>query len=352
MSAQDAARSGSRWWHDKGKREAVGTAVPVVGVNSVAFAGQFGWLRAHLPWPVAFVVLTAITLETIAIYLAYQAHKAQLSNDSSLRLRLGSYAAGAAIGALNYSHYAGPGWYPTAPAVIVGGMSVLSPILWAIHSRRTSRDKLMESGLIEEHALRLGGTRWAWHPLRSLRVQSRAAWSGETSPARAIGALADRYGDLAPTARESRAIADVPPEPDPARAAVPSAPERAVPAVPVPAIAAAEPPAIHRATARLAASPQVSPRISYEVLEQVARSLSALPDAQAQALTQREVARMICEITGGTEAGARRAAKKVRDARIAEAGQALPRPAALRAVPSDLIRPSAQNQPGGVVANG
>ena len=59
---------------------------------------------------------------------------------------------------MNYSHYAGPGWRPTFPALAVGLMSASSPWLWAVHSRRVSRDALMAAGLVEPHALRLGVT--------------------------------------------------------------------------------------------------------------------------------------------------------------------------------------------------
>ncbi|HEY7431908.1 MAG TPA: hypothetical protein VH641_14400, partial [Streptosporangiaceae bacterium] len=94
-------------------------AVPVVLVNLVAFAGQLAFLREHLPWGLAGDVLMAVTLESIAVYLAWQAHLAQLANDSALRLRLAAYSFALVIAAMNYSHYAGPGWQPTFAAVAV-----------------------------------------------------------------------------------------------------------------------------------------------------------------------------------------------------------------------------------------
>jgi len=163
-------------------------AAPVVLVNVVAFSGQLAFLRDHLPWVPAGQVLMAVTLETIAVYLAWQAHLAQLANDSALRLRLAAYGFALLIAAMNYSHYAGPGWRPTFVAVAVALCSAASPWLWGVHTRRTSRDRLMAAGLVEPHALRLGGTRWAWHPVRSVRVMSAATWQGITDPAKAIGA--------------------------------------------------------------------------------------------------------------------------------------------------------------------
>ena len=160
--------------------------VPVVLVNAVAFAGQLAFLRAHLPWPLAGQLMMAAALESIAVYLAFHAHVAALANDSALRLRLASYGFAAVIGAMNYSHYAAPGWRPTFAAVAVGLMSAASPWLWAVHSRRASRDQLLAAGLVEPHALRLGATRWLWHPVRSARVMYHATWAGVTDPRQAI----------------------------------------------------------------------------------------------------------------------------------------------------------------------
>jgi len=173
-------RSGRRAWM---------AAIPVVLVNVVAFAGQLAYLREHLPWPLPGQVLMAVTLEAIAVYLAWQAHLAQLANDSALRLRLAAYGFALLIAAMNYSHYAGPGWRPTFAAVAVALCSAASPWLWGIHTRRASRDQLMAAGLVEPHALRLGVTRWAWHPYRSARVMRAATWEGVTDPAEAIGAV-------------------------------------------------------------------------------------------------------------------------------------------------------------------
>jgi hypothetical protein len=155
-------------------------------VNAVAFAGQLAFLRDHLPWPLAGQLMMAAALESIAVYLAFHAHVAALANDSALRLRMASYGFAAVIAAMNYSHYAAPGWRPTFPAVAIGLMSASSPWLWAVHSRRVSRDQMMTTGLIEPHALRLGATRWLWHPVRSARVMYHATWAGVTDPRDAI----------------------------------------------------------------------------------------------------------------------------------------------------------------------
>jgi hypothetical protein len=188
----------------------VAAAVPLVLVNAVAFAGQLAFLREHLPWGLAGQVTMALALESIAVFLALHAHVAALANDSALRLRLAAYAFALVIGAMNYSHFAGPHWRPTFPAVAVGLMSVSSPWLWAVHSRRISRDQLMARGLVEPHALRLGSTRWLWHPIRSARVMYVATWAGIQSPAEAIAAIEPQSaGARAAIEHEPETLADM-----------------------------------------------------------------------------------------------------------------------------------------------
>ena len=167
-------------------------AIPVVLVNIVAFYGQLAFLRTHLAAPSAVQALVAVALESIAVYLAWQAHLAQLADDSALRLRLAAYGMAALIAAMNYSHYAAAHWRPTFAALAFALCSAISPWLWSVHSRRESRDALKARGLIEPHAVRLGVTRWMWHPWRSFWVMRDATWAGENDPAKAI-ALADAH---------------------------------------------------------------------------------------------------------------------------------------------------------------
>jgi hypothetical protein len=164
-------------------------AVPIVIVNYVAFRAQLRFWQAHLGPADAFLV--SVALETVAVYLAWQAHRALVKDDSALRLRAGAYGIALFIGLLNYSHYMKPGWRPTVAAVTFGAMSAISPWLWSIHSRRESRDDLKARDLIEDHGVRLGFSRWFWYPLRSAMVQRRSAWAGENRPAAAIALYED-----------------------------------------------------------------------------------------------------------------------------------------------------------------
>jgi hypothetical protein len=208
-------------------------AVPVIAVNACAFIGQLGYWRAHLP--PSEQVLVAATLESIAIYLAWQAHLALLADDAALRLRLAAYGTAVVIGALNYAHYMAPHGRPTVPAVTFALMSVLSPWLWSVHSRRVSRDDLKARGLIEDHAVRLGATRWFFHAYRSLRVMFAATWAGENRPAEAIKLYVPRRERKAAAekAAAEKAAAEKPARPVKA-ASQPAAPAPEAP-LPVPA---------------------------------------------------------------------------------------------------------------------
>lgn len=195
--SRTAANDPERWRHAVSAHRGWLAAVPVVLVNAVAFAGQMAFLRTHLPWPLPGQVLVAVTLESVAVYLAWQAHLALSADDSALRLRLAAYAFAAVIGAMNYSHYMAAHWQPTFAAATFGLMSCSSPWLWSVHSRRVSRDALKASDQLEPHAVRLGMTRWAWHPVLSYRVMRLATWEGENRPKAAIALLppAGRRGD-------------------------------------------------------------------------------------------------------------------------------------------------------------
>ena len=189
-------------------------AIPVILVNAVAFYGQLAFLRGHLTAPSGVQVLVAVALESIAVYLAWQAHLAQLADDSAMRLRLAAYSMAALIAAMNYSHYAAPHWRPTFAALAFALCSAISPWLWSIHSRRESRDALKARGLIEPHAVRLGVTRWLWHPWRSPQVMWHATWTGENDPVKAIAMLPEKAPDdtQAPVIAASPEAPESPPQ--------------------------------------------------------------------------------------------------------------------------------------------
>jgi hypothetical protein len=164
-------------------------AVPIIGVNATAFIGQFSFMREHITsWPLAGIILLSATLESIAVYLAFEAHEAMRKGDSSGALRMGSYLFGAFIGILNYSHYAGPGFRPTFLAVATGLMSTSSAPLWGIYSRRIGRERLIELGLIEARSVKFARARWILWFRETFGAFRLAVWTGTQNPDEAIRA--------------------------------------------------------------------------------------------------------------------------------------------------------------------
>lgn len=172
---------------------AVPLAVPLILVNAAAIWGQAGWAYEHITpaaWEptarLALAIMFALAVESVGVYLAWEAHAALMADQAAGLLRLGSYGIGVLVGALNYAHFAGAGYAPTAQAVAFGLLSAISPWLWAIRSRSLNRGRLAELGLIDERGVKLSTSRKLWHPWRSLAVMSWAAWAGETSPSAAV----------------------------------------------------------------------------------------------------------------------------------------------------------------------
>jgi len=343
----------------------IGAAVPVMLVNATAFVGQFAWTHQHVPWHVPGQILFSATLESIAVYLAWHAHKAQLANDSAGRLQFSAYLFALVIGAMNYSHYA-LHWHPNALAVGLGLMSALSPWLWGIHSRRASRDQLMAQGLIEGHAIRLGANRVMWHPLRSMAVMSRSAWTGERDPKRAIADYEERHSSRRIPARDGSAAIPVPAQPAvpaiPAGTAAPEHPSRNggvpfapehVPAGTAPAGTDDDRPwnvplpgtvlngATVNGNANLAAEATIINKgvPSEATVREVRKHLADLPAGSLP--SARAVARLL-----GREDADRRLAKKLLEDRLAAEGSlAAPRAPGMIAAPAYSV-------PGGITANG
>lgn len=190
--------------------------LPLVLVNSAAVYGQTGWAHDHLiaNWWLAAGFAAAV--ESIGIYLAFEAHAALMAGDASARLRAGSYLIGALAGALNYAHFAGQAYRPTPLAVTFAALSSISPWLWAIRSRSMNRARLRELGQIDPRAVRFAALRWALFPVRTVRAFRVAVWHGIVTPAEAVA----RSGVSAPglPAEVAPEVADDAPEVWPADA--------------------------------------------------------------------------------------------------------------------------------------
>jgi hypothetical protein len=343
VSAPSAPKS--HWWSNRAFHRAAlaaVAAVPVALVNGTAFIGQFAFLHQHVPWVLPGQILFAVALESVAVYLAWHAHIAKMANDSSGRIMASAYLFALVIGAMNYSHYAGPRWHPTFMAVGLALMSASSPWLWNVHSRRVSRDKLMARGLLEEKAVRLGATRWTWHPVRSMLVTWHATWIGETNPQRAIALLE--------SARAERAARRAPAGPDrndgaPGAPAIagPDAPAQ-LPVPPRQTLVGLPGGAAVNGGASLKAGPKLAGlTVSRELVEKVKDMLAAMSDEEVGQASVRAIAREL------GDANQRRLAKQLIEARLAS-----PMPSAKeiarRSRERQMITPPAAFAPGGAAS--
>jgi hypothetical protein len=171
------------------RREIAGAgalALPLLLVNAAAVYGQAGWAHDHLIRNWLIAALFAAAVESIGVYLAFEAHAALMAGDASARLRAGSYLIGALAGVLNYAHFAAAGYRPTPLAVTFAALSSISPWLWAIRSRSMNRARLRELGQVDPRAVRFSLLRWALFPFRTVRAFRVAVWHGIVTPAEAV----------------------------------------------------------------------------------------------------------------------------------------------------------------------
>lgn len=180
--AQWQARA-ARLWH------AFVLVGAIVGVNIVAVVGQVtAFQAAPFQWPMGGAIGAAAVIESIAIFVGWHAHVALIEGDSVMRLRTASYGIAVAVGALNYHHYAAD-WGLDDRAVMFGMASVLSPWLWAIHSRHVHRQDLRAQGLIDPRAPKFSALRWVLHRPETWQALKWAVRYGEQSPGAAILAV-------------------------------------------------------------------------------------------------------------------------------------------------------------------
>lgn len=165
----------------------------LVGINGAATVGQTKFFLPRVTnangwedWALAGYI--ALCIEMIGVYLASMAHAALMADQSAGLLRFGSYIVGGGVGFLNYWHFCGPNWTPTALALVFGGFSAISPLLWAIYSRHKHRARLTELGLVDKRGVKLSINRKIWAPWKSLKVMKFAAWEGITNPDEAVRA--------------------------------------------------------------------------------------------------------------------------------------------------------------------
>lgn len=208
--------------------------VPLFIVNGAAVYGQIAYAYediAPADWPaqakLALSVLFAAAVESIAIYVGWHAHDALLSKATATaaRLRRASYVIAAAVAAINYAHFAGQHMAPTAAAVAFGLLSLLSPWLWGLHTRRAQHVQLLDEGAVDCTGATFSAERVRAFPFRSWAARRwsidhnitdpAAAWTGYNT-ARQARRSAYPSGRLATAWAALRGTLPVPASPTPA----------------------------------------------------------------------------------------------------------------------------------------
>lgn len=192
---EPTAPARSDWW-----ARFIAHAVPVLPLFVVTgFAGYgqvlFGltaYSPGDWPWPqrLGVAIGVAVGIESIGLYVQWHAHDSLLmrATATAARLRRASYLIAGAVAAINYSHFADPGWRPTPGAIVFAAFSAAGPWLWGLHTRRAQRVQLTREGQIDATGATFSAERWRSFPWRTWAARRwsidhsiddpRAAWEG------------------------------------------------------------------------------------------------------------------------------------------------------------------------------
>lgn len=170
-------------------------------VNALTVYGQLAYAMAHIApasWPlVARVALSigfAVAIESVSLYVQWHAHDALLlkSHSTARSLRRWSFLIAAAVGAMNYSHFSPFGVRPSAAAVAFGMLSLLSPWMWGLHSRRAARIQLLKERRVDDAGAEFSTARKRAFPVRSWKAYRHSIDFGITDPREAWDAYNGR----------------------------------------------------------------------------------------------------------------------------------------------------------------
>lgn len=191
-------------------RATVIAVAPLVVVNVLAVYGQLAYAMEHIapatwltPARVALSVGFAAAVESVALYVGWHAHDALLlrSHSTARALRRWSFLIAACVAAMNYAHFALPNMKPTAAAVAFGMLSLLSPWMWGLHSRRAARIQLLKERRVDDAGAEFSSTRKRAFPIRSMKAYR---WSIDHNITDPVAAWDGYHGRVA-----SGAVAEV-----------------------------------------------------------------------------------------------------------------------------------------------
>lgn len=160
--------------------------LPLLLINGGAAYAQAAYAYEQIAPPawngpsrVAFAVAFSAALESIAVYVQWHAHDALIlkAHATAASLRRAAWLIAAVVAGINYAHFA-DGITPTPAALSFALLSLLSPWLWGLHTRRAQHVQLLaeDAGLIDDAGVEFSPKRRWMFPIRSLRA---ARWSIE-----------------------------------------------------------------------------------------------------------------------------------------------------------------------------
>ncbi len=184
---------------------------PLLLVNGAAVYGQVAFFYENVApaeWPilgkVALAIVIALAIESISIYVGWHAHDALINKlgNTAARLRRASYGIAGIVAAINYAHFADFEARPlgiNAASCAFGLLSLISPWLWGLHSRRLRNLQLKKEGVADATGAVFSGERIRSFPIRSYLARRwsidhyvtdpREAWEGYNAELRARWAV-------------------------------------------------------------------------------------------------------------------------------------------------------------------
>lgn len=171
------------------------TVAPLLLINGGAAYAQAAYAAEHIApatWntasKVGFALAFSAALESVAVYVQWHAHDALLlkAHGTAGRLRRASWGIAAVVAGINYAHFAN-GIEPTAAAVAFGLLSLLSPWLWGLHTRRTQHVQLLaeDADLVDAAGVEFSPARRRAFPIRTWAAARWALDHGVRDPSRA-----------------------------------------------------------------------------------------------------------------------------------------------------------------------
>lgn len=178
------------------------TVAPLFIVNALAVYGQLAYALddvAPAGWPllarIALAIGFATAVESVALYVGWHAHDALLlrSHATARQLRRWSFLIAGAVAAMNYTHFTADWRKPTAAACAFGLLSLLSPWMWGLHTRRAARLQLLKEQRADGQGAEFSSERRRAFPILTWQARRWSIMNNVHDPIEAwTGYLAER----------------------------------------------------------------------------------------------------------------------------------------------------------------